>query len=941
MEKKLFLLDAYALIYRSYYAFIRNPRFNSKGLNTSAIFGFVNTLEDILKTQSPTHIAVAFDLSAPTFRHEFYPAYKANREETPEDIRKSVPIIKEILKAYNIALLEAPGYEADDVIGTLAKKAEKNGFITYMMTPDKDYGQLVSDTIFMYKPRRGEGDVEILGKNEICKNFSLIDPMQFIDILALWGDVSDNVPGAPGIGEKTAIKLISEFGNIDNIYANIDKLKGKQRESLEQNKEQVYRAKKLVTIAIDAPVELDEQILMLHKPDNQKLKTIFEELEFRTMAQRLIVQPADPALAMVEETPVQPEQKQQYSIPQQGMLNLFGDEQLPTVTTAQKSFKTIQDVEHNYHLITDKEKRSELISKLSSLNEFCFDTETTGLEAIDTEIVGLSFSYKTGEAFYVPIPINREEAQSLINEFKLVFENTEIKKIGQNIKYDMLMLKAYDIDVKGEIFDTMLAHYLLQPELRHNMNFLAESYLNYSPVPIENLIGKKGKNQMSMRSVALEQISEYAGEDADITWQLKEIFEKELEKNNLSALAQKVEMPLARVLADMEFTGVSLNTKALNIFAQQLVEEIMQIEKEIYTLSGMEFNISSPQQLGKVLFDHLKISSDAKKTKTDQYSTGEEVLEKIVDAHPVIPKILEFRSLKKLHSTYVEALPKLIHKKTGKIHTSYNQALVSTGRLSSNNPNLQNIPIREERGREIRKAFIPSTAEHVFLSADYSQVELRIMAHLSQDTAMIDAFIHDEDIHAATAAKIFNIPLTEVTSDMRRKAKTANFGIIYGISSFGLAQRLSISRSEAKQLIDGYFLTYPKVKKYMDQSIFIAREKGYVETILGRRRFLPDINSKNAIVRGVAERNAINAPIQGSAADIIKIAMINIFSQFEKENLKSKMIMQVHDELNFDVLKSELDVVKNIVRNEMQQAIQLSVPLTVDIGVGENWLEAH
>ena len=941
MEKKLFLLDAYALIYRSYYAFIRNPRFNSKGLNTSAIFGFVNTLEDILKTQSPTHIAVAFDLSAPTFRHEFYPAYKANREETPEDIRKSVPIIKEILKAYNIALLEAPGYEADDVIGTLAKKAEKNGFITYMMTPDKDYGQLVSDTIFMYKPRRGEGDVEILGKNEICKNFSLIDPMQFIDILALWGDVSDNVPGAPGIGEKTAIKLISEFGNIDNIYANIDKLKGKQRESLEQNKEQVYRAKKLVTIAIDAPVELDEQILMLHKPDNQKLKTIFEELEFRTMAQRLIVQPADPALAMAEETPVQPEQKQQYSIPQQGMLNLFGDEQLPTVTTAQKSFKTIQDVEHNYHLITDKEKRSELISKLSSLNEFCFDTETTGLEAIDTEIVGLSFSYKTGEAFYVPIPINREEAQSLINEFKLVFENTEIKKIGQNIKYDMLMLKAYDIDVKGEIFDTMLAHYLLQPELRHNMNFLAESYLNYSPVPIENLIGKKGKNQMSMRSVALEQISEYAGEDADITWQLKEIFEKELEKNNLSALAQKVEMPLARVLADMEFTGVSLNTKALNIFAQQLVEEIMQIEKEIYTLSGMEFNISSPQQLGKVLFDHLKISSDAKKTKTDQYSTGEEVLEKIVDAHPVIPKILEFRSLKKLHSTYVEALPKLIHKKTGKIHTSYNQALVSTGRLSSNNPNLQNIPIREERGREIRKAFIPSTAEHVFLSADYSQVELRIMAHLSQDTAMIDAFIHDEDIHAATAAKIFNIPLTEVTSDMRRKAKTANFGIIYGISSFGLAQRLSISRSEAKQLIDGYFLTYPKVKKYMDQSIFIAREKGYVETILGRRRFLPDINSKNAIVRGVAERNAINAPIQGSAADIIKIAMINIFSQFEKENLKSKMIMQVHDELNFDVLKSELDVVKNIVRNEMQQAIQLSVPLTVDIGVGENWLEAH
>lgn len=931
MEKRLFLLDAFALIFRSYYAFIRNPRFNSKKLNTSAIFGFVNTLEDLIKRENPTHIGVAFDLRTPTFRHESYPAYKANREETPEEIIKSVPYIKDIIRAYNIPVLEVERYEADDVIGTLAKKAEKAGFTVYMVTPDKDYGQLISENIYMYKPKRGENEIEIVGKEEICKYYEITDPMQVTDILALWGDASDNIPGAPGIGEKTAIKLIHEFGSIENVFANSTKLKGKQRESIENNQAQVERAKVLVTIALDVPIELDEQHLLLTRSDKPKLKALFEELDFRTHAQRL------------EENPVavtQPVKKA--PAPQQGSLDLFG--MMTPVQTEIKeisSHKNIHDTPHTYHVAATFAERKKLTDMLNSFPDICFDTETTGLETHDAEIVGMSFSIAKSEAWYVPVPAERTEATQIINEFKSVFENQYICKTGQNIKFDILMLKSYGIEVKGEIFDTMLAHYLIQPEMKHNMNFLAESYLNYTPVSIEELIGKKGKHQLNMRNVPLEKISEYAAEDADITLQLRKYLEPELEKNNLSELAKNVEMPLVKVLADIEYYGVSIDANALHIYAKQLTEEIIEIEKSIFSLAGIEFNISSPKQLGEILFDRLKIASDAKKTKTEQYSTGEEILEKLAGEHPIVGKILEYRSLKKLLSTYVESLPKLINKKTNKVHTSFNQAVTSTGRLSSNNPNMQNIPVRDEKGREIRKAFIPSDTNHLFLSADYSQVELRIMAHLSKDPHMLEAFSNNEDIHTATASKIFGLPISEVTSDMRRKAKTANFGIIYGISAFGLAQRLGISRTEAKQLIDGYFANYSHVKEYMDFCIKTAREKGYVETIMGRRRYLADINSNNAVVRGFAERNAINAPIQGSAADIIKLAMINIHKSFEEQNLQSKMILQVHDELNFDVLKSELDTVKEIVRREMQNAVCLDVPLTVDLGVGENWLEAH
>lgn len=930
MKKRLFLLDAYALIYRSYYAFIRNPRFNSKNLNTSAIFGFVNTLEDLIRRENPTHIGVAFDLRTPTFRHESFPAYKAQREETPEEIIKSVPYIKDIIRAYNIPVLEVERYEADDVIGTLAKKAEKKGFTVYMVTPDKDYGQLVSENIYMYKPKRGENEIEIVGKEDICKYYEITDPMQVTDILALWGDVSDNIPGAPGIGEKTAIKLIHEFGSIENIFANTSKLKGKQRESIENNQAQIERAKTLVTIVLDAPIELDEQHLLFTSPDKPKLKALFEELDFRTLAQRLSDNPI-----------IEPQPVKKIQFPQQGTLDLFSMPIAQPEIQVTNTYKTIYDVPHKYSIAATSEERKNLIDKLNSLQDFCFDTETTGLDTHDSEIVGMSFSYENFDAIYVPVQADKNEATNIINEFRSVFENCQIGKTGQNIKFDILMLKSYGIDVQGKIFDTMLAHYLIQPEMKHNMNFLAQAYLGYSPVSIETLIGKKGKNQLNMRNIPLEKIAEYAAEDADITWQLRKFLEPELEKNKLIDLANKVEMPLVKVLADIEYYGVSIDAEALKIYAKQLTDEIIEIEKNIFELAGIEFNISSPKQLGEILFDRLKIAPDAKKTKTEQYSTGEEILEKLLGQHPIVEKILEYRSLKKLLSTYVEALPKLINAKTNKIHTSFNQAVTSTGRLSSNNPNMQNIPVRDDKGREIRKAFIPSDNEHLFLSADYSQVELRIMAHLSKDPHMLEAFRNNEDIHTATAAKIFGIPLSEVTSDMRRKAKTANFGIIYGISAFGLAQRLNISRTEAKQLINGYFANYPHVKEYMDQCIKTAREKGFVETIMGRRRYLADINSNNGVVRGFAERNAINAPIQGSAADIIKLAMINIHKRFEENKIKSKMILQVHDELNFDVLKTEIDQVKEIVRAEMQNAVCLDVPLTVDIGTGQNWLEAH
>ncbi len=922
MSKNLYLLDAYALIYRSYYAFIKNPRYNSKGQNTSAIYGFVNTLLDLIQKEQPTHLAVVFDPPYPTFRHEMYTEYKAQREATPEDIKMSIPIIKEIIEGFNIPVIQVERFEADDVIGTLAKLAEKEGFITYMMTPDKDYGQLVSDNIYMLKPARSGNDAEVVGKEKICEKYKIKDPVQVIDILGLMGDASDNVPGAPGIGEKTAMKLISEYDTIENLYLHINDLKGKQKEKLEENKDQVMLSKELVTIRLDVPVSFEPDKLIMEKPDEEKLTKLFEELEFKSVAKRLFQKDITP-------TPT--------SSVMQG--SLFGETE---IEKAPSSLKDISNIDHDYKLIDTKEKRAELIKMLSEQKEFCFDTETTGLNPLTAEIVGLSISHKNHVAYYIPFPTDQNESKEILTEFKPIFENKSVRKIGQNIKYDISILKQYDVKVEGEIFDTMIAHYLMQPDLRHNLNFLSEQYLGYKPISIDELIGKKGTKQDSMRNVPIEKIIDYACEDADLTFQLKEIFEKELEKNYLDNLSNTIEMPLIPVLADMEQAGIKVDTNALNDFAKELNGELINIEGKILKQAGVQFNISSPKQLGEVLFDHMKLDPNAKKTKSKQYSTSEETLQKLSDKHPIIQDILEFRSLKKLLSTYVEALPKLINEKTGKIHTSYNQAVAATGRLSSQNPNLQNIPIREERGREIRKAFIPSDSNHVLLAADYSQIELRLMAHMSQDANMIDAFRHNVDIHTSTAAKIFHVEnIDDVTSDQRRKAKTANFGIIYGISAFGLSQRLSVPRTEAKQLIDEYFNGFPSVKEYMDKSIAMARDKAYVETMMGRKRLLNDINSRNAVVRGFAERNAINAPIQGSAADIIKLAMIDIYNEFQKKQFKSKMILQVHDELVFDVYKPELEEIKEIVKTKMENAVKLSIPLTVDMGTGENWLEAH
>ena len=922
MSKNLYLLDAYALIYRSYYAFIKNPRYNSKGQNTSAIYGFVNTLLDLIQKEQPTHLAVVFDPPYPTFRHEMYTEYKAQREATPEDIKMSIPIIKEIIEGFNIPVIQVERFEADDVIGTLAKLAEKEGFITYMMTPDKDYGQLVSDNIYMLKPARSGNDAEVVGKERICEKYKIKDPVQVIDILGLMGDASDNVPGAPGIGEKTAMKLISEYDTIENLYLHINDLKGKQKEKLEENKDQVMLSKELVTIRLDVPVSFEPDKLIMEKPDEEKLTKLFEELEFKSVAKRLFQKDITP-------TPT--------SSVMQG--SLFGETE---IEKAPSSLKDISNIDHDYKLIDTKEKRAELIKMLSEQKEFCFDTETTGLNPLTAEIVGLSISHKNHVAYYIPFPTDQNESKEILTEFKPIFENKSVRKIGQNIKYDISILKQYDVKVEGEIFDTMIAHYLMQPDLRHNLNFLSEQYLGYKPISIDELIGKKGTKQDSMRNVPIEKIIDYACEDADLTFQLKEIFEKELEKNYLDNLSNTIEMPLIPVLADMEQAGIKVDTNALNDFAKELNGELINIEGKILKQAGVQFNISSPKQLGEVLFDHMKLDPNAKKTKSKQYSTSEETLQKLSDKHPIIQDILEFRSLKKLLSTYVEALPKLINEKTGKIHTSYNQAVAATGRLSSQNPNLQNIPIREERGREIRKAFIPSDSNHVLLAADYSQIELRLMAHMSQDANMIDAFRHNVDIHTSTAAKIFHVEnIDDVTSDQRRKAKTANFGIIYGISAFGLSQRLSVPRTEAKQLIDEYFNGFPSVKEYMDKSIAMARDKAYVETMMGRKRLLNDINSRNAVVRGFAERNAINAPIQGSAADIIKLAMIDIYNEFQKKQFKSKMILQVHDELVFDVYKPELEEIKEIVKTKMENAVKLSIPLTVDMGTGENWLEAH
>lgn len=920
---KLLLIDAYALIYRSYYALIRSPRINSKGFNTSAIFGFVNILEDVLKKENPSHVAVAFDPKGPTFRHEAFEQYKAQREETPEVIRQSVPIIRDIIEAYNIPILEVPGYEADDVIGTISKQAAQKGFTVYMMTPDKDYGQLVGDNIYMYRPKHG-GGYDIMGVPEVLAKFNLSSTEQVIDLLGLMGDSSDNIPGCPGVGEKTAQKLLADFGSIDNLLANTDKLKGAQKKKVEENAEQIRFSKFLATIKTDVPIEFDADSCKKQNVNEDKLIEIYTELEFRTFINRFKQEP----------------QKEVKSGPVQGSLfAIFSDEN--TEAEKKSSLADLKSTPHTYHIADNEEKISKICSILANQKFFCFDTETDGIDPLTAELVGMSFSITKNEAWYVPVPANREEATKIVARFSPALQNPEIQKIGQNIKFDILVLRKYGVKVAGPLFDTMIAHYLLNPELRHNMDYLAETYLKYKTVSIEELIGPKGKKQGNMRNVPLNQISEYAAEDADITLQLKDYFEPLLKQESVEDLFHNIEMPLIYVLAEMEATGVTLDTSALKESSEILSGQLVSLEKEIHELAGLEFNINSPKQIGEVLFDRMKLDEKAKKTKTGGYSTSEEVLEKLRSKHPIIEKILEYRGLKKLLSTYIDALPELINKETGKIHTSFNQAVTATGRLSSTNPNLQNIPVRDEMGREIRRAFTADNDDCIFFSADYSQIELRIMAHLSNDAHMVEAFVSGEDIHAATAAKIYNVPINEVTSDMRRKAKTANFGIIYGISVFGLAERLNIPRAESKELIDGYFNTYPEIRKYMDESIRVAKEHGYVETIFKRKRFLPDINSGNAVVRGYAERNAINAPIQGSAADIIKLAMIKIHQRFEEEGLKSRMILQVHDELNFNVYKEEYEKVKEIVLDSMENVIKLRVPLIADYGEGKSWLEAH
>lgn len=932
-NSKLFFLDAYALIYRAYYAFIKNPRINSKGFNTSAILGFVNTLEDVLKKESPTHIGVAFDPSGPTFRHEAYEQYKAQREETPEAIRLSVPIIKDIIHAYHIPILEVAGYEADDVIGTLATKAGKQGITTYMMTPDKDYGQLVTEHVFMYRPKYGDKEFEVMGVEQVKAKFDIQSPSQVIDMLGLMGDTSDNIPGCPGVGEKTAQKLIAEFGNIENLLEHTDQLKGALKTKVETNREMITFSKFLATIKTDVPIELDMNALVREEPDEEALRRIFEELEFRTLMERIFKKESQPLslsagpLFAQENGPIQGD--------------LFA-EITPNGPIEEKksNLHTLKTLNTDYQLIDNKEKRDKIIQLLLTTKILALDTETTGTDPMEAELVGMSFSFTENQGFYIPIPAEREEALKIVNEFKEIFENEKSLKVGQNIKYDMIVLQNYGIEVKGPLFDTMVAHYVLQPELRHGMDYLAEIYLHYQTIHIEELIGPKGKNQKNMRDLAPEDIYQYACEDADVTLKLKNILEKELKENDAEQLFYEIEMPLVPVLVNIESNGVLLDTEALKQSSEHFTTQMEAIEQEIYQLAGEKFNIASPKQVGEVLFDKLKIIDKAKKTKTGQYVTSEEVLESLRHKHPIVEKILEHRGLKKLLSTYIDALPLLINPCTGRVHTSFNQTVTATGRLSSSNPNLQNIPIRDENGKEIRKAFIPDKGS-LFFSADYSQIELRIMAHLSEDKNMIDAFLSGYDIHAATAAKVYKTDIKAVNPDMRRKAKTANFGIIYGISVFGLAERMNVDRKEAKELIDGYFETYPQVKAYMDKSIEVAREKGYVETIFHRKRFLPDINSRNAVVRGYAERNAINAPIQGSAADIIKVAMARIFTRFKQEGLKAKMILQVHDELNFSVPVEEKERVELVVIEEMERAYRMHVPLKADCGWGNNWLEAH
>lgn len=918
---KLFLLDAYALIYRSYYAFIKNPRINSKGLNTSAIMGFINTLNEILNKEKPTHIGVAFD-HGKTFRNEAFPEYKAQRQETPEDIKLSVPIIKDLLEAFHIPVLQVDGFEADDVIGTLALKAGEKGIETYMLTPDKDYGQLVRDNVFQFRPRHG-GGYEKMGPKEVCEKYGISSTNQVIDLLALMGDSSDNFPGCPGVGEKTAVKLINEFENINNLLQNTDEIKGKLREKIENAVDDIKMSKFLATIRIDVPIVLNLEELKLVEPDYEKLRKMFLDLEFKSLAEKILNKPE-----IKQKTPSK-------------QLDLFGE--IPDEhQEAQNNvdFLTLKTTPHDYKLIENQEDMLKLCDFFRTKEILSLDTETTSTNAIDAELVGLSFSVKEFEAFYIPIPPNREEALKIVNIFKPAYEDAKILKVGQNIKYDYEILKHYGVEIKGAMFDTMLAHYLIQPELRHNMDYMAEVYLNYQTIHIDEIIGLRGKNQRSMRDIPYVDVYEYACEDADVTLRLKNILEPKLKESNVEKLFWEIEMPLVPVLAEMEMNGVCLDTNALKETSQIFTQRMLEYERQIYELAGETFNISSPKQVGDILFGKMKIIDKPKKTKTGQYVTSEEILQQLKSKSPIVSAILNYRGLKKLLSTYIDALPKLINPRTGHIHTSFNQAITATGRLSSSDPNLQNIPVRGEDGKEIRKCFIPEPG-CLFFSADYSQIELRVMAHLSGDENMIEVFREGKDLHAATAATIYKKDISEVTRDERSKSKQANFGIIYGITVFGLAERLEISRDEAKRLIDGYFETFPKVKEYMEAAKEIARQHGYAETIFNRRRYLPDINSHNAVVRNFAERNAINAPIQGSAADIIKVAMVRIYNRMKAEGLQSKMILQVHDELNFSVIPEEKERMERLVMEEMQGAYVLRVPLVADAGWGKNWLEAH
>ena len=932
IDKKLFLLDAYALIYRAYFAFAKNPRVNSKGQNTSAAFGFTNVLIDVIKNEKPTHLAVVFDPpGGSTHRIADFEAYKAHREEMPEDIRSMIQPIKQIIEAFNVPILELNGYEADDVIGTLAKIAERKGYTTYMMTPDKDYGQLVSENIFMFKPGRGGNPPEIMGVKEVCEKFEVTDPMQVIDILGLWGDAADNIPGIPGIGEKTAKTLIQKYGSMEAIFENVEDLKGKQKENVINFQAQGIISKKLATIIVDLDVEFNEEHLIMCDVDTEKVKDIFTELEFRNLARRVI---GEEIVVTAHPTSNSGESAQ---------LDLFGMQSMlvehdPTPTA---DYKTIATEKPSYHLITNPEERKELLELLLKQNQVCFDTETTDIDALHADLVGMSFSYKAREAFYVAIPADFNDAKSIVEEFLPFFNSTSIEKIAHNIKYDLKVLNRYGISVAAPTFDTMVAHYLINPESKQGMDFLAEFYLKYQPISIETLIGKKGKGQGNMRDLKPEEVSDYACEDADITFQLKQLFEPEIQKDHLKELFYEMEMPLVEVLKDMEQEGIAIDVVGLQEYSKQMEITLAELEKSIKAEAGMDFNVDSPKQLGDVLFEVLKISSKAKKTKTGQYATSEDVLQKHENDHPIIPMILEYRQLRKLKSTYVDPLPTMTGRIDGRIHTNYMQTVTATGRLSSNNPNLQNIPIRTDKGKEIRKAFIPRNEEFTLMAADYSQIELRIIAALSGDKNMIEAFKSGHDIHKATAAKVFNVSLEEVTRDQRSAAKAVNFGIIYGQSAFGLSQNLNISRTEAKSIIDAYFEQYSTIKTYMDGAVTQARDKGYVETIMQRRRYLPDINSANAVVRGFAERNAVNAPIQGSAADIIKMAMVEVYRAMKKQPLKSKMILQVHDELVFDVHKSEMDLMKKLVEEAMEHAVKLVVPMEVELQFGENWLDAH